>query len=390
MSRANPAIPTSHTGGLFRPADLPASGLSRLLQRSGSHEELAAPEMERRLAGAVVDVVQKQAESGLTIINDGEFGKGDFLTYVTERLSGLELVPSKQHWHRFKDWQQFPDYYDHNPLFQGPPPLNIGDSSYACVGPVSYTGRVALARDLRNLTEALRLTKGAQGFYPSIAPGMLVDIYPNQYYPTQDRYLYAYADALATEYEAIAQAGFILQIDTPDLAQNFSYRNFDDVPTYLRDVALRIESLNHALRNVPREQIRVHVCWGSWWGPHETDLPLEQFAHLLLDLKMGCLSIEAATVNHEADWHAWKGVRTPDDLILMPGVITHKTDSIESPRLVADRLLQYASIFGRDRVIAGTDCGMVRCPAQSIAWAKFKAMSQGARLAARELWGAGA
>jgi 5-methyltetrahydropteroyltriglutamate--homocysteine methyltransferase len=251
---------------------------------------------------------------------------------------------------------------------------------------VRYTGQADLQRDLGNLKHALKSVGVDAGFYPSTAPGIVLDYYPNQYYKNDKECLFAIADALAWEYEAIAGEGFLLQIDAPDLAQNYSFMNFADIPSYLAETELRVEALNHALRKVAKERIRVHVCWGSWWGPHQTDIPLQEIVNLLLKVKMSCLSIEAATVNHAADWHIWEQTRIPDDLMLMPGVITHKTHTIEDPRFVAEQLLRYANIVGRERVIAGTDCGMVRCPAQSIAWAKFQAMVEGAQLATRDLW----
>lgn len=378
-------IPTSHTGGLFRPADLPASGLSKLLGRSGSTDELDPALLDARLADAVEELVRMQSDVGLSIIGDGELGKGDHLTYVTGRLSGLALARGRHEWIRFLDWQRFADYYDKHPLF-GESPLNVGDRRPSFVGPVNYVGQLELQRDLENLTVALGKVGVRQAFYPATAPGIVLDYFPNRYYSSDEECLFAIADALAMEYESVVKAGFLLQIDAPDLAQNFCFLNFTSVESYLAATELRIEALNHALRNIPKERIRLHVCWGSWWGPHQTDVPLRAIVKLLLTVKMGCLSIEAATVNHAADWHVWEETRIPEDLVLMPGVITHKTDTVEDPRLVADQLLQYARIVGRERVVAGTDCGMVRCPAESIAWAKFGALVEGARLASRELW----
>ena len=378
-------IRTSHTGGLFRPVDLPPSALSKLLGRATAGEQLEAALLDVRLREAVEETVQKQVDSGISIIGDGELGKGDHLTYVIERLAGLALVPGVHEWTRFLDWQKFPDYYDKHPLF-GESPLNFAGQRLAFVGPIAYVGHDALKRDLQNLTRALAKNRtAAAGFYPATAPGIVLDYFPNLHYRSDEECLFALADALAVEYETIVDAGLLLQIDAPDLAQNFCLQGFTSLETYLAATELRIEALNHALRRITPEKIRLHVCWGSWWGPHQTDIPLRAIIGLLLKVKMTCLSIEAATVNHAADWHVWAETRVPDDLVLMPGVITHKTDTIEDPRLVADQLLRYTHIVGSDRVIAGTDCGMVRCPTPSIAWSKSRSPVKGAELASRGL-----
>ena len=381
MPSAN-RIPTSHTGGLFRPANLPASGLSRLLGREEQGASSDPRVTAMRLREAVSQVVRQQLESGLDIIGDGELGKGDHLTYVTHRLSGLGLVERRHEWKRFLDWERFPDYYDKHPLF-AQSPLNIGNRSLAFVDVVRYSGQDELRQDLANLRSAMDGLGAVDGFYPCTAPGIVLDYYPNNYYPSDRDCLFAIAEALSVEYRAVVDAGFLLQIDAPDLAQNYCLQSFCDLKSYRLATELRIEALNHALKDIPRDRIRVHVCWGSWWGPHQTDVPLAEIINLLLKLRMSCLSIEAATVNHAADWHVWEQVRVPDDLVIMPGMITHKTDTVEDAQLVADHLGRYTRIFGNDRVIAGTDCGMVRCATPSLAWAKFAALVAGAALASR-------
>jgi 5-methyltetrahydropteroyltriglutamate--homocysteine methyltransferase len=350
------------------------------LHRAGRVDDATGGEA---LSGAVDEVVAWQLDVGVDVPNDGELSKKSFFSYVKERLSGLVQVDESL-WPVRKEDKLFPDYY--RAFMENIPFDPDFVKLLVCEGPVEYVGREALEVDLANLNAALAKHGIEEGFYTALAPSGMEGLSRNEQYPSTEAYLEAVAEALRVEYETVAEAGVILQIDAPDIAAMYDWLDMPDRDTARRWIASRVEILNHALRNVPEEQIRIHVCWGSWPGPHTTDLPLRDWVDLLLTVKGLCYSLEAATVTHELDYEIWRDVKLPEGKLLMPGVVTHKTDAVEPAELVARRLLQYAEIVGRDNILAGTDCGMSRTWDPTLAAAKFRAMAEGARIASTKLW----
>jgi 5-methyltetrahydropteroyltriglutamate--homocysteine methyltransferase len=338
-----------------------------------------------QVRAGVAAVVRQQVEAGVDIVNDGEYGKANFLVYGDERLAGFErrapvgAAPAPLR----RDFREFAEFY------QEAYPAFVGGGRLAqpmCTGPISYKGHAALQFDIDNLRSALAGVEVAEAFLPAIAPGTF-GRGQNQYYRTEEEFLFAIGAALREEYRAIVEAGFILQIDDPGLPDTWDL--LDPAPSveeYQKYAAVRIEALNHALAGIPEDRVRYHICWGSWAGPHTTDLPLRHIIDILLSVRAGAYSVEAANVRHEHEWKVWQDVRLPDGKILMPGVVTHKTNVVEHPELVADRIVQYAGIVGRENVIAGTDCGLGGRSHPQVAWAKLRALREGADLATKQLW----
>jgi 5-methyltetrahydropteroyltriglutamate--homocysteine methyltransferase len=388
MRRSSERILVSHAGTVPRPAalqELWAAGDSR---RS---------EFLQLLPGAVGEVVQHQAGVGIDTVNDGELSKRNFSHYARERLGGLEQ-PAEAPPHVAnrnivaRDAREFPDFHARGggrlARADTPPPTSVGNvnPTVMCTGPLTYIGRDATQFDIANLKAAVQ-GLDVEAFLPAIAPGTIEHWLFNQHYATDEELLFAIADAMHHEYKLITDAGLNLQIDDPDLPDGWQMFPQWSVAEYRAYAAVRVEALNHALRDIPEEQIRLHVCWGSGHGPHKNDIPLEDIVDLILNVKAQVYSIEAANPRHSHEWRVWQTVRLPEGKALMPGVIGHATDIIEHPRLVADRLVRYAGIVGKQNVIAGTDCGVgSRVFNAEIAWAKFEAMAEGARIASGELW----
>jgi 5-methyltetrahydropteroyltriglutamate--homocysteine methyltransferase len=378
-------ILTSHVGSLVRPQDFTA-----LLEQRKAGKPV--PGFDQALTSAVQAVVQKQVAVGIDIVSDGEFGKGiGWEQYVLERLSGFSApkpTPEGAAIPQWGDFAKFPDFYAEIFSKDG-----YEEQPFPCTGPIAYTGHAALNRDISNLSSALRSAKAHGGFLPVVAPASATAMSPNEYYKSDEEYIYAMAEALRVEYSSILDAGLNVQIDDAHLP--FMYDRM--VPPasdrdYLRWAQLRIDALNHALRGLDVRRVRYHICWGSWNGPHTSDVPLRKIVGLLLKLNVRGYSIEAANARHEHEWKVWMEVKLPEDRILMPGVVSHQTNVVEHPELVAERILRFANIVGRDNVIAGTDCGFAQGPFvrrvhESIMWAKLDSLVQGARLASRELWG---
>ncbi|MCE0767733.1 cobalamin-independent methionine synthase II family protein [Pseudonocardia kujensis] len=370
---------TTHTGSLPRPRHL-----LDLYGRS------AADEVDAVLAEAVKSVVAQQVDTGIDVINDGEFGKavrstgdadhghGTWNLYICERVTGLTNA-AEDTWkdRRSKDRAAFSGYYGDAVQKSNP---------NACVGEVRFQGDDLVDRDLKNLTAALGTTSPAEAFLPAVSPASIVYAFPNIYYSDDDEYRRAVAEAVREEYLAIAEAGFTLQIDDPVLVASWDVWPDSDLQAYRRVAARDVELLNHALRGIPAEQVRYHLCWGSWNGPHSTDLPLADIVDLMLQVSAGGYVVEAANPQHEHEWKVWKDVRLPDDKILIPGVVTHKTPVIEHPEVVADRIVRYAEVVGRERVVAGTDCGVGGRIAPDVAWAKLASLVEGAQHASARLW----
>ena len=341
-------------------------------------------------AAGMVDVLRRQAEAGIDIVSDGELPKMGFggVGYYGRRMSGLttrKLQPGEPAFMALETGErlEFADFYKQLP-FMGTP-----SERAVCSGPITYTGHTEVAKDLESFKSALieSGTKPAETFLCVLAPGWLEHFFLNEYYATDEEYLFALADAVRPEYQAVVDAGFILQIDDPALPDTYDMI----VPTpgideYRKFAEVRVEALNQALKGLPEDRVRYHICWGSWHGPHTHDLPLRHVVDLMLKITAGAYSLEAANPRHEHEWKIWQDVKLPEGKILIPGVVTHHTNVVEHPELVADRIVRYAGLVGRENVIAGTDCGMGFRVHPQIAWAKLKALAEGARLASQQLW----
>ena len=384
MQRSTERILTTHAGSLPRPDDL-----WNLLIAKDAGQPYDREAFARRVRSAVAEVVHQQMESGIDIINDGEESKRSFSTYAHERLQGFEeRLPTPDERPSMisgRDMLEFPEYFTSRGGFGG---ASANARQMFCSGPLTYIGHAAVQADIENFTATLQDITAAEAFLPAIAPGTIEHWMHNRYYPSDEAYLYAIADAMREEYQAIVQAGFLLQIDDPDLPDAWQIHPHMSVPEYRKFAALRVEALNHALRDIPPERVRLHVCWGSYHGPHKYDIPLKDIVDLILKVRVQGYSIEASNPRHDHEWRVWEEVKLPEGKVLIPGVVGHATDFIEHPELVAERLVKYARLVGRENVIAGTDCGLGgRVGHPKIVWAKFEALTEGARLATQQLWG---
>jgi 5-methyltetrahydropteroyltriglutamate--homocysteine methyltransferase len=378
-------ILTTHAGSLPRPPDL-----KEMVNAKSAGQPVDEAALGRRIQEAVKDVVGKQVETGIDVVNDGELSKSNFTNYARERIGGYEVreyAPGQEpppHSICGRDLLEFREYFETRPSWVG-----VGPSrrQVICTGPLQYIGQQAIATDIANFKAALAGVQVADAFLPAVAPGTIEHWLRNEYYPSDETYLYAIADAMHEEYQAIADAGFILQIDDPDLPDAWQIYPEMTVPEYRKYAQVRLEALNHALRGIPPERIRLHVCWGSYHGPHKYDVPLRDITDLVLSVPAQAYSIEASNPRHEHEWRVWQDVKLPEGKILIPGVVSHCCDFVEHPELVAQRLVQFARLVGRENVIAGTDCGLgERVGHPSIVWGKFEALAEGARLASKRLW----
>ena len=387
MIRSTDRILTTHAGALPRPEDLWPMVVARASGQPYDKDALA-----RRLKGAVAEVVRKQAECGLDSVNDGELSKTSFTNYVRERLSGFE---SRQYQPgegpaplniMSRDMQKFAEYFSGKQSGFGWAGYRV--PQVFCTGPLKYVGQAAIREDIENFRAALPGVAAAEAFLPAVTPGTIEHWLRNEYYPDNEAFLYAIAEAMRDEYKAIVDAGFLLQIDDPDLPDGWQIFPEMSVAGYRKYATLRVDALNHALRDLPREKIRLHVCWGSFHGPHQADIPLRDIIDIIWRVRAGGYSIEASNPVHEHEWEVFENIKLPKDAVLIPGVVGHFSDFIERPELVAQRLVRYARLVGRERVMAGTDCGLgPRVGHAKIAWAKLEALVQGARLATKQLWG---
>jgi 5-methyltetrahydropteroyltriglutamate--homocysteine methyltransferase len=391
MKRSSNRILTTHVGSLPRPDDLLALNSAIYNEREYDRDAY-----QRSMTEAVAAIARKQAEIGIDVVNDGEFGKasrgatdyGPWVSYAWRRLSGWEfgapgVMPSLA---RRRDWQRFAGFYAelNQPSLTSSNPSSGRPQVFT--GPVVYHGQEALRRDIANLKAALARARVEDGFMTSVAPGSF-GRGQNKYYGSDEEFLYALADALKTEYQAIVDAGLVLQLDDPGLSDGWDSLNPAlSVEEYQKYAALRIEAVNHALEGIPEDRVRYHICWGSWHGPHTTDIPLRDIVHLLLSVHAGAYSIEAANARHEHEWRVWQDVKLPEGKILIPGVVSHATNVVEHPELVAERIVRFARLIGRENVIASTDCGLGGRVHPEVAWAKLEALVEGAQLATAELW----
>ena len=340
------------------------------------------------LSGAVRGIVRQQAEHGIDIVTDGEQSKLGFFAYVRERLRGFEPRQGPRPAMFAKEVDAFPEYYKdyfgRAMLGSSLTPM----AAFVCTGPIVYTGEEDLARDTRNLKAAMEGVEHADAFLPAVAPS---GIGTNEYYKSDEEYLQAAAEAMRTEYRAIVDAGFLLQIDDPFLTELFSYSNLSEAEKRKRG-ELSVEALNFALRGISAERVRYHTCYGINEGPRVHDVPLKEIVDLALKVNAGAYSFEAANARHEHEYHLWESVKLPDGKALIPGVVTHASNIVEHPELIAERIVRFAKLVGRDNVIAGCDCGFSSQATYtpevhpSVIWAKFDAMRDGARLASRQLW----
>jgi len=391
MKRSDGRILTLHVGSLPRP-----EALVELNRAKFTGEAYDAGVYAASLTTAVEEVCRKQAEIGIDVVNDGEFGKttsgaidyGAWSSYAWGRLSGWEpgepgRLPALA---GRRDRLKFTEFYRELDATSFRSSSSLGGRPPVFTGSITYTGQEALRADLANFKAALAKVTAVEGFITSVAPGSFARR-QNRHYASDEAFLAALGEAMREEYQAILEAGFVLQLDDPGLPDSWDMANPEpSVEEYQKFAALRVEALNHALRGLPEDRIRYHICWGSWHGPHTTDLPLANIVDLLLRVRAGAFSVEAGNVRHAHEWKVWQDAKLPDGKILIPGVVSHATNVVEHPELVADRILTFAKVIGRENVIAGTDCGLGGRIHPQLAWAKLKALAEGARHASKELW----
>ncbi|WP_432493108.1 cobalamin-independent methionine synthase II family protein [Kineococcus gypseus] len=410
MSRTARRIEVSHAGSLPRTPELIAANEARRLGENGLTLE-RTPEFEALLTAAVVDLVQRQHDLGITLVGDGEYGKamtsavdyGAWWSYSFQRVAGLEVTgedlfnqpvvrsePGKVRLTSFpdrRDWQLFHDAYT-DPA-SGISTGKTATAFPATTGPLRYVGQDAIASDVANLVAGLEAAglERSQGFITSLSPGSGARI-SNRYYATEEEHIWAWAEVLREEYRAVVDAGLVLQVDDPSIAENWDQINPEpSVEDYRAFTKVRVEALNHALRGLPPEQVRFHLCWGSWHGPHTTDVEFRHIVDLMLEIEAGSYSFEAANVRHEHEWKVWRDVQLPEGKKIVPGVVSHATNVVEHPELVADRIERFASVVGAENVVASTDCGLGGRIHPQIATAKLAALGEGARLAGERLFG---
>jgi 5-methyltetrahydropteroyltriglutamate--homocysteine methyltransferase len=403
MRHSDSHILTSHVGSLPRPDELIEANRARDARATADEAAFQAA-----LRAAVSDVVRHQRDLGIDVPNDGEFGKsvthrvhyGAWWSYAFQRWGGIEfgapgpygrtarrsrpgeIVLTSQDDRR--DRQMFAAAYGdpESGISMGPRP----STGPVCVAPLAYTGHAALAADIAQLKAALSAAGVAEGFMTAVAPGSAYRI-GNAYYGNDEEFLYACAEVMREEYRAIVEAGLVLQLDHPATATGWDMITPEpSLEEYKKFTMVRIEALNHALRGLPEDRIRYHLCWGSWHGPHVTDIPLRDIVEVMLAVSAGAYSFEAGNVRHEHEWRVWQDVKLPDDKLILPGVVSHATNVVEHPELVAERILRFAKLVGRERVIASSDCGLGGRVHPQIAWAKLETLAQGTALASRQLW----
>jgi 5-methyltetrahydropteroyltriglutamate--homocysteine methyltransferase len=385
MNWSTERILTTHCGSLPRPKDL----LDLMKARAGG-EAVDAAAFDTRVRSAVAEIVRQQAANGVDVVTDGEQGKTGFFAYVNERLTGFEPRPDARPPMFPAETAAFPEYYEQyfrQAMLGGAVARMV---PLVCTGPISYRGQEAVQRDIDNLKAAVAGVQAADVFMPAVAPSGVARG-GNEHYRTTEEFLAAIADAMNTEYRAIVDAGFVVQIDDPFLTEVYSYSTMDEAERR-QTAELYVEAINHGLRGIPPEQVRFHTCYGINEGPRVHDAALKDLVDVLLRINAGAYSFEAANPRHEHEYHVWEDVRLPDDKVLIPGMITHAHNIVEHPELIAERIGQYAERVGRERVLAGADCGFSSQATYSpevhptVMWAKFQAMAEGARLASARLW----
>jgi 5-methyltetrahydropteroyltriglutamate--homocysteine methyltransferase len=380
VQRSSDRILTTHTGSLPRPDDLVT-----ILEAHDQREVGRAPEFDARVTAAVGEIVQKQVAAGVSVVNDGEMSKVGYSTYVTERLTGFDgesrvgppLVEARSFPEFFQNW--------------------LGGRAVkrpVCTGPITWSGTAQVQRDVANLRVALAGASVADAFMTAASPGVVWYFLANDYYPSDEAYVFAVADAMRHEYRAIVDAGFVLQLDCPDLAMGWNHAAFADksVDDFRVFAEMHVAALNHALSEIPADRVRLHLCWGNYEGPHTRDIPLGQIIDIVLKARAAAFSFEGANPRHEHEWKVFEDVKLPDGTIIIPGVLDSTTNFVEHPELIAERIVRYAKLVGRENVIAGSDCGFSTFARSAltvhptVTWAKLQAMADGARLATARLW----
>ncbi len=395
MKRSAEKILTTHVGSLARPESLVP--LLRLKERGQPYDR---EELSRQVREAVAEVVRKQVEAGIDIVTDGEQGKSSFYGYIVERFSGFQrkpAAPGKEGRPRAagREYLAFPDYYAWSERNAEPFGGRGGGRELGvdtCTGPVNYRGQEAVKVDIDNLKAAMKGQTHEDIFMPAIASSYVASTFSNEYYRTQEEYEEAVCDAMREEYKAIVGAGFVLQIDDPRLVSFYMMNPDLSVEECRKWAAKRVEAINYAIRDIPPEKIRFHTCYSIDVGPRIHEMALKDIVDIILNINAGAYSFEAANPRHEHEYHVFETVKLPEGKILIPGVISHTTNLVEHPELVAERIMRFANIVGRENVIAGADCGFAASALRfndthpSVAWLKFAALAEGARLASRELW----
>jgi len=384
MRRSEGRFLTTHTGSLIRPPEL-----IEFANRQRAREPYDGRAYEETLRAAVADVVRKQVDVGLDVVNDGEFGKSSWSNYILERVSGFEISQDRRVppvW-LGRDRERFREFFEgemNGAMLRGVP-------TEVCTGPIRYQDHDSVRRDLGNLAAALAGQNVDEVFFTTVAPASTAFNGINEYYATEEEYVFALAEALREEYRAVHAAGFLVQVDDAVLANMYDHLVQDDPENYRRWAQLRVEALNHALEGIPEDRVRYHVCFGSWHVPHVADAPLEAIVDLILRVKAAAYSIEAANARHEHEWQVWEKTKLPPGKILIPGVVTHHTITVEHPELVAQRIERFARLVGPENVIGGTDCGfaqaaMIQRVHPSIMWAKLAPLVEGAQIASKRFW----
>ncbi len=383
MNRSTDRILTTHTGSLPRPRDL-----LEMVRSRARGERVDEDAFQTRLRLAVGEIVRRQADLGVDVVDDGESGKPSFVTYVRERLAGLTRQDGERQspWARSREAMAFPEFYERQ---MGA--VNARQPLMACTGPIAYQGHKELQTDLDNLKAALKGVTVADVFVPSISPSNIEDWNRNDYYKSPEEYLYAIAEAMREEYRAIVAAGFLVQIDDPQLVTHYVVNPTATIEQCRKWAQMHVEALNHALKGIPREKVRYHTCYGINMGPRVHDMEVKHLVDIVLKVNAGAFSFEAANPRHEHEWTVWAAAKIPAGAVLIPGVISHSTVLVEHPELIAQRIVRYAGIVGRENVIAGSDCGFATFAGsdevhESIVWAKLAALAEGARIASKELW----
>ena len=386
MKRSTERILTSHAGALH--------GTPAMIELSKRPGEAPGEEAQPIVKQAVADVVRLQKENGVDIVNDGEYTKGlllGWMTYARTRLGGVEVRPlgpgeaAGNQSITAREQRFFPEYFN---SVQQAGAGSFAQTAVYCTGPLSYVGQADTQRDIEYLKAGMQAAGVEEGFLSALAPGTIEHWLRNEHYKTDEEFVFAIADAMHEEYKAIADAGLIVQLDDPGFPDGFQIHADMSVPEYRKFLEVRVEATNHAIRDIPEESVRLHMCWGSSHHPHTQDLPLKEIIDLVYKVNAQCYSIEAANVRHEHEWQVFEDHPLPDGKILMPGVLGHASrEFVEHPEAVAQRLTRYANVVGKENVIGGTDCGLARVAHPSIMWAKFAAMAEGAKIASDKLWG---